>query len=302
MPIRLPSSLRPDRLKHALRSPYAAPVRAAYRGLTAANLALARTVDARRAPQRTPEDRAEVAERVTVTVKTFERPATVRRFVRSARRVFDGRIVVADDSRSPVRSLGPGVDVIALPFNSGVAVGRNAALDAVETQFVFVCDDDIVLTALTDLAVLMDYLDHNPQVDLVGVTLVDLPVRKIVDRGDSPLFPGSAEPRIPWGTVLDDLVVVRKLAQVYLARTASLQRVRWDENLRMVDHRDFFSRASGELVAVLHDRVVAYHAQTPFDAHYAGYREDVSADLAYLGRKWSGRRDGDGARDGEPRS
>jgi glycosyltransferase involved in cell wall biosynthesis len=195
---------------------------------------------------------------------------------------------VADDSRAPVRDLGPGVDVIALPFNSGVAVGRNAALDEVRTEFVFVCDDDIVLTALTDLAVLMDYLDHNPQVDLVGVTLIDLPVRKTYDRGSSPLFPGAAEPLVAWGTVIDELVVVRKLAQVYLARTDSIRRVRWDESLRMVDHRDFFSRASGELVAVLHDRVVAYHAQTPFDAHYAGYREDVGADFAYLGQKWSG--------------
>lgn len=287
MAIRLSSSLRPDRVKRLLRSPAAAPVRGAYRALTAANLGVVRIVDARRAAKRTAEDRAEVAERVTIAVKTFERPATIRRFVRSARQVFDGRIVVADDSRRPTIDQGLGVEVIALPFNSGVAVGRNAALDAVQTEYIFVCDDDIVLTALTDLAVLMDYLDHNPQVDLVGVTLVDLPVRKLVDRGQSPLFAGAAEPLVPWGTVVDELTVVRKLAQVYLARTESIRRVRWDENLRMVDHRDFFSRASGELVAVLHDRVVAYHAQTPFDAHYATYREDVAADFAYLGGKWS---------------
>jgi len=40
-------------------------------------------------------------------------------------------------------------------------------------------------------------------------------------------------------------------------------------------------------VSVQHDGVVAYHAQTPFDAKYARYREDVAADFAYLGRKWS---------------
>lgn len=288
MPIRLPRSLRPDRAKAVLRSPAAAPLRVAYRGLTTANLALVRVLDARRAPARTSADRAEVAERVTIAVKTFERPAMIRRFVRSARRVFDGRIVVADDSRVPFSSDDPRVDVIALPFNSGVAIGRNAALAAVETEYVFVTDDDIVLTALTDLAVLMDYLDHNPEVDLVGVTLIDLPVRKLHDRESSPLFPGVAEPRIPFGTVIDGQIVVGKVAQVYLARTESLRKVGWEENLRMVDHRDFFSRASGVLVSVQHDGVVAYHAQTPFDARYARYREDVAADLAYLGRKWSG--------------
>ena len=272
-----------------MRSPYAAPVRGAYRLVTAANLGLVRLLDARRAPDRTAEDRAEVAERVTIAVKTFERPAMIGRFVRSARRVFDGRIVVADDSRQPVTTSDPRVDVIALPFNSGVAVGRNAALAAVKTEYVFVCDDDVVLTDLTDLAVLMDYLDHNPQVDIVGVALVDLPVRKLVDRAQSPLFPGASEPRILLGTVIDELPVVRKVAQVYLARTESVRSVGWDERLRMVDHRDFFSRASGRLVTVQHDRVLAYHAQTPFDASYARYREDVADDLAYLGHKWSPR-------------
>jgi hypothetical protein len=119
------------------------------------------------------------------------------------------------------------------------------------------------------------------------VGLVDLPVRKLVDRNASPLFPGSGEPRIPLGTMIDELPVVGKVAQVYLARTESVRAVGWDENLRMVDHRDFFSRASGRLVTVQHDRVLAYHAQTPFDASYARYREDVADDLAYLGRTWA---------------
>jgi len=273
-----------------MRSPAAAPLRVGYRGLTAANLALVRLIDQARAVKLPSTVRAEVAERVTIAVKTFERSAMIRRFLRSARRVFDGRVVVADDSRRPLTTSDPLVDVIALPFNSGVSVGRNAALAAVETEYVFVCDDDVVLTALTDLAVLMDYLDHNTQVDIVGVALVDLPVRKLVDRGASPLFAGAREPRIPLGTVIDELPVVGKVAQVYLARTDSVRAVGWDENLRMVDHRDFFSRASGRLVTVQHDRVLAYHAQTPFDASYARYREDVADDLAYLGRKWSGPR------------
>lgn len=287
MSIRWPDCLNSSRIKRAVRSPKAAPLRVGYRGLTAASLAVVQTADRARAPKRTATDRAEVAERVTVAVKTFERPAMIRRFVRSVRRVFDGRILIADDSRETWTSREPLVDVIGLPFNSGVAVGRNAALAAVGTEYVFISDDDIVFTALTDLAVLMDYLDHNPEVDLVGVTLVDLPVRKLVDRASSPLLPGSGAPRIPLGTVIDDQVVVGKVAQVYLARTERLRLVGWDENLRMVDHRDFFSRASGVLVSVQHDGVVAYHAQTPFDAKYARYREDVAADFAYLGRKWS---------------
>lgn len=295
MPIRLPRRINPHQVKRAMRSPKAAPLRAAYAGLAAANVAVVRALDCRRAPQRSTADRTEVAARVTVTVKTFERPAMIARFLRCARRVFDGRIIVADDSRTPLATRQRDVDVIALPFNSGVTVGRNAALDAVETEYVFVTDDDIVFTALTDLAVLMDYLDHNPHVDIVGVTLVDLPVRKDVDRASSPLFANAKPPLVHWGTVIDGLVVVKKLPQVYLARTESLRKVRWDENLRMVDHRDFFSRASGVLVSVQHDRVLAYHVQTPFDANYAKYREDVDADFRYLATKWAARGHSSGA-------
>lgn len=293
MIIRIPRTLTSARVKAVLRSRLALPLRALYGVLSAAYLLVVNVHDTVRGPRRTRADRAEVAERVTVTVKTFERPRVIRRFLRATRRIFDGRIVVADDSRVPLARVPRGIEVLRRPFNSGVAAGRNAALDQVTTEFVFVTDDDIVLTPLTDLAILMDYLDHNPEVDLVGVTLVDLPIRKRVDRGSSPLFPGARPPRIPWGTEIDGLRVQRKLAQVYLARTDSIRAVRWDEHLRMVDHRDFFSRASGVLVGVLHDRVLAYHVQTPFDAHYASFREDVADDLAYLDRKWSGE-SGDG--------
>ena len=46
---------------------------------------------------------------LTVIAKTFERPANAHRMVSSIRRVFDGPIVVADDSRAPQAFDDPGV-------------------------------------------------------------------------------------------------------------------------------------------------------------------------------------------------
>ncbi|MFC7488081.1 hypothetical protein ACOCJ7_18045 [Knoellia sp. CPCC 206453] len=63
--------------------------------------------------------------------------------------------------------------------------------------------------------------------------------------------------------------------------------MRWDERLRMVDHRDFFSRASGKLVSVQAQTIWA-HMRTPFDPFYNAYREDVAADLNTLARVWNG--------------
>ncbi|MFW5471857.1 glycosyltransferase family 2 protein [Knoellia sp. CPCC 206450] len=278
------------RIKRALRGRFGRPLRAAYRLAETAQLAAVRPLDRARHGSPTPEERAEVARRVTMTVKTFERPAVLRRCLASARTVFDGRVVVADDSREPARDLGPGVDVVALPFNSGVPVGRNAALDEVRTEYVFVSDDDIVFTAASDLVAAMHYLDDNPGVDLVALTRVDLPRWRAVESRDArALFAGAAAPLVAYGTVIDGLPVVPKTPQLYLARTASVHKVRWDERLRMVDHRDFFSRAAGTIVSVQAQTVRAYHMRTPFDPLYTAYREDVAEDQRTLWRLWSGR-------------
>ena len=231
---------------------------------------------------------ADLASDVTVCVKTFERPAVMARFVRSTRRIFSGRIVVADDSRRPFATEDPGVTVIGLPFNSGVAVGRNAALAAVDTEFTLVTDDDIVFTRATGWDQALQYLQEHPEVDAVAASLVELPRWYQVGMGDSPLFHGAAPATIAPGALIGGLPVVAKAPQVYLARTASLRKVGWDEDLRMVDHRDFFSRASGTLVFVTAP-FPAYHSRTPWNRFFTEHRNDVEGDFSLLHRKWSDR-------------
>lgn len=277
-------------VKRVMRGRFGAPLRVVYRGAERAQISLVRRTDRAQFGRLTLSERSEVARRVTMAVKTFERPDVLRRCLASARTVFDGRIVVADDSRVPVKDLGADIDVIALPFNTGVSAGRNVALDAVETEFVFVTDDDIVFTAASDFVAAMNFLDDNPEADLVALTRVDLPRWRAVAAGADALFPGADPPRVPFGTLIDGLPVVPKTPQLYLARTAAIQQVRWDERLRMVDHRDFFSRASGRIVSVQAETIRAYHMRTPFDPFYNAYREDVATDLNTLATIWRNHR------------
>lgn len=280
-----------QRVKRLMRGRFGAPLRLAYTGAERAELAVLAAVDRARSNDFTTAERAEVAHRVTMTVKTFERPRVLRRCLASARLVFDGRIVVADDSREPVTDVGENVDVLALPFNAGVSVGRNAALDEVRTEFVFVSDDDIVFTVASDMVAAMNFLDDHPEVDIVALTLVDLPrLRAVARHGEGALFHGAKPPKIPYGTLIEGQPVVSKTPQLYLARTASIQKVRWDERLRMVDHRDFFSRAAGVLVSVQATTIHAYHLRTPFAPFYTAHREDVAGDLQTLARLWGGSR------------
>ena len=279
-----------QRVKRVMLGRGGAPLRLAYRAATTGARVVVTGVDRLTVPAPDRAERAETARTVTMTVKTFQRPAVARRLVRSARRVFDGRIVIADDSPTPMSfDDDPLVDVIPMPFNSGVSVGRNAALDLVGTEFVLVTDDDIVFTRATDVDAARRRLQACPEIDVVGFLRVELPRWFAVDFGPDALFAGHRDPLRPWGELVGGLPVRYKIEQVYVARTEAIKRVRWDPAVRMVDHADFFSRAAGEIVVVLDTAIRAYHAQTPFDANYARYRQDTAPDLRYLADVWRAR-------------
>jgi glycosyltransferase involved in cell wall biosynthesis len=277
------------RLRRALHGPGGGVLRLGHRAAVAGEVAALSVAARLSAPASDPAERAETARRVTVAVKTFERPSVIRRHLRSLRGVFDGRVVVADDSRTPLTWDDPLVDVIPLAFNSGVSVGRNAALAAVTTDYVLVTDDDIVFTAGTDLQRARRVLDDHPEVDVVGFLRIDLPEWSAYDHGPDALFAGHDEPLRPWGEMVGGLPVRYKIAQVFLGRTEPVRAVGWDENLRMVDHKDFFSRACGHLLVVQDAAVQVLHARAPFSTRYAPHRNDTAADLAYLQRVWGQR-------------
>ena len=274
-----------DRVRRALGSPLGVPVRWLYSGVVRLQLLAVAVVDGARPRDR--GDRAWLSGQLSVTAKTFLRPATARRMVRTLRRVFDGDVVLADDSPEAMAPPDARTRVVALPFNSGVPRGRNAALAQVTTPFVLITDDDVVFTKASDLERAVRFLLDHPEVDAVCAYLVELPRWYTVPCGDEhSLFPGHQPMRIADGTEIDGLPVIAKGPQVYVARTEALRQVPYDERVRMVDHRDFFSSAAGRLVFVQARWLIAYHARTPFARAYVRHRNDVRADLAYLTQKW----------------
>lgn len=151
-----------------------------------------------------------------------------------------------------------------------------------------VSDDDAIFTKGSDWEGALGYLEQFPDVDLVGARLIELPTMRYLTYSADPLFPGHAPFKRRVGEQIGGLPVQAMIPQAYAARTAAVRRIGWDENLRMVDHRDFFSRAAGTVVAVASPDLTVLHCRTTFDKHYTAYRNDVATDLAYLARKWSG--------------
>lgn len=204
--------IKPARLARMASGTCGAPLRWGYTALSEIEIlgssALARL---HRRPTRSVPD-------LTVIAKTFERPANSRRMVSTLRRVFDGRIVVADDSLSPQAFDDPQVQVVVLPFDSGVARGRNAALAEVSTEFVMSVDDDFVFTPDLDLNRVVAYLRRNPEVDMAGGLVINLPLWQAPDYAKARLFAYRGEPVLPAGTVIDGLPVLYKVPQFFVAR------------------------------------------------------------------------------------
>jgi len=243
-----------------------------------AELAVARALPA------APPDRS-LDDRVTVLVKTFERPAILRRLIASIRRRYPSLpIIVVDDSREPTRL--PHVETIVLPHDSGVSAGRQAGLDRVRTPFVVVVDDDFVFLPDTALAPAVAKLVRNPSIDILGGQLVDLPQLRFRRPPLGQIFATDAQPLAPIGSSIDGMLVCDKVANFYVARTERLRLVGWDAQLRRIDHADFFTRALGVLLTVFDRELRALHAQTPFDAAYMAHRTDVARDQAILAARW----------------
>ena len=86
-------------MRRLLGSRYGGPARAAYQAVTWSQMRLISGYDAARVRREPEAERRVTATRVTMAVKTFQRPQVARRLVRSARTCFDGRIVIADTRR-----------------------------------------------------------------------------------------------------------------------------------------------------------------------------------------------------------
>jgi glycosyltransferase involved in cell wall biosynthesis len=221
---------------------------------------------------------------LTAIIKTFERPYALRRLLTS---LWDAhprlKVVIADDSRQPVRIADERVTIVRLPYDSGVAEGRNRALAEVRTPFILQLDDDLVWTRRSGLGRVLASMRGHAELDIVGGQWFTLPAfRKDVRDGSRRTFGGFAgRPESVAGLPVHD-----RVANFFVGRTASVAAIGWDPRLKRLEHSDFFQRAMGKLLVAFDDRFVCFHARTPFDEAYMERRTDFAEDMAYLERKW----------------
>ncbi len=235
------------------------------------------------------EDRELVRNNVTFIVKSFERQRLVKGLCKNLAKMYPGTsIIVADDSSEPLRVELPEVEVIHLPFNSGLSAGLATALSEVKTPYVMRLDDDELLTIRSNVHRELRFLEVHPELDLVGfghTTAIRLhsPKFNFKEYYKSPMKDALRPLKIPHLTKIDDNhIVLGKVANIYLARTEKMREVGFDPNIRVIDHHEFFWRAAGIISSVIALDTVVFHRHNPYERKYHTYRSDYSLDLEYI--------------------
>ena len=156
-------------------------------------------------------------EKLTAVIKTFERPKTLIRLVRSIKRFYPNiHIIVVDDSREPSRL--DGVQTIVMPYNSGISAGRNRALLEINTEYVLFLDDDFIFYHQTNFKTAIELMDKNDVIDIMGGEVINLPLFKVNTFINKKLYPTDAISTMPIGSMIDGLPVYDKVPNFFIAR------------------------------------------------------------------------------------
>ena len=243
-------------------------------------------------PYPAPEEIENVRKNVTFIFKSFERQEMAKRLCENIQKYYPGaQVIVADDSRQPLTISTPNVQVIQLPFNSGISRGLNAALSQVKTPYTMRLDDDILLTPFSQIGNQLIFLQTHPEITLSAVLLCNTISRKTCQATATSYFllnqkiikMGGMPFRI--APVDTNHYLLLKTCNTFLARTEPFRNLGYDDNIRMIDHAEFFHRAQNQFLCVMDLTACVYHYHNSFDAHYGKYRSDYYGDVIYIRQK-----------------
>ena len=207
----------------------------------------------------------------TFIIKTLLRPRCVHRLIDSiVSRYPAAQILVADDSPTPISRKG--AKIFHLPNDCGISFGRNYLLDRVETPFFVCCDDDVVLTENTQIDKLLISLRANT-FDLVAPYYFTGNTRFVWEGifhrlGDVLVFrPGDRGQ-------LDGMYRYDMCHNFFVASTSKVRELRWDDQLKVGEHTDFFLRALGRLRVGVNPRTSILHLPET-NSEYAPFRSRI---------------------------
>ena len=220
--------------------------------------------------------------KITFIIKTFKRPESLHRLLRSINEFYSGvKIIVVDDSSEEsieehqIQSKG-NVKYIRVPFNVGLSEGRNILLDYVKTEYFLLLDDDFILDFHSNIEAAYKII-VDEKIDILGGEVFDIVQGRdeIIKRDFKGTFRKENQTLLCSKVKSESEVVVCDFVlNFFIGKTSSVRKVKWREELKLLEHLDFFWRAKQNNLVVFHYRkMFCFHLpERPSD--YEGYRKN----------------------------
>jgi len=182
---------------------------------------------------------------ITIIIKTFIRPDCCICLVESIIKKYPKiSIIVADDGdESPDLSSYSNVKYMKMPFDSGVSAGRNLLMDNVKTKYYLSVDDDMVFTESTNLEIPYKILEENCEIDMVGGNVNNIIYHGLLEKVDDVMNFYKKKVK----KYINNYPIYDIILQFYLVRTDKIVKIKYDPELKIVDHMEFFWRAKNSL-------------------------------------------------------
>lgn len=183
----------------------------------------------------------QINQNVTICIKTFLRPQSLSNCLDSIRLFYPNvKILLANDGPEPICNKKAD-KIFNLPFDTGLSASRNFLLNQVKTEFVLFLDDDTIFTKDSKLELMLNVLENNKNIDLVAGHLTNNPYYGTLEKEGDILYRNFYSSR----RTINGFHIYDFVLNLFMARTSKIKYVLWDEDLKIVEHMDFFWRSIG---------------------------------------------------------
>ncbi|XP_069031747.1 beta-1,4 N-acetylgalactosaminyltransferase 2-like [Embiotoca jacksoni] len=218
---------------------------------------------------------------VTITTKTFLRYSQLKVLLNSIRHFYSKiKVIIADDSFEPEHITGENIQQYIMPPAQGWFAGRNLAVSQVTTKYFLWVDDDFVFTEKTKIEKLVEVMEANPELDVIGGSVQGnrFYFSLVYEEGEE--MDGGCLYRKSHGKFhslpgYPQCFLASGVVNFFLARTDAAQKVGFDPQLQRTAHSEFFMDGLGSLLVATCDDVGVGHQQQRYkntDSRYKTFR------------------------------
>lgn len=219
------------------------------------------------------ENKNNIENNITICIKTFHRYKLLDQHIKDIRRLLPNiKIIVGDDSEDDYKKKNKKIidnydNILYLPFeyDIGLSKGRNEIVKHVKTKYVLLEDDSRVVDSLIGLKKALNFLENNNNYDIITghcpqrSNSYTIKFKKILINNNLVENKNKIKKSIinkKHITVLYDNIKLDKLKikkinnidisdthgglNIFLARTDILKKYKWNNNLKLGEHKDFF--------------------------------------------------------------